>query len=865
MYGTVRDLYFAEKALGHEVGIIDDVSSQYFYGDRYGADGVTPVGTDFGDESDIICWHHAMHEPWLNEPHRNIVMFLHGTPEFNLFTELYGEERALSLIVGAARHNVPKALVTMWARHVPLWEGLFNREVYLIPAWIDLQAFQPSTLKPEPDLIRIAMVDHWRLTREPMGLILGIEWLRKHTQKRIQVDVWGLNEMPSDTWKAVLCWPFEHDIIKLRGNTEDTMKDIYHQADMVVTMSSEETRVVREAYACGVPVVCGHEKLPFTKYSVEPLYAERVAETILRCHQELVNQPQKVRLRLRRYAEKNFDVRVAAREVLNIFKTVVAKHGTPNRPRNLLADGRRKVCSTLETLQALQERLEKRRPVCYLRYGDGQLFLMAGHEGWDYWHHGRPELRQELIEAFQVQDPDYLVACTAGQENEGRMRPGCFARHATDDELQRIVRELAPDRQFHNAVALAYRSAFFANEFIEFLEKCVRNRTVLLIGNEAICSSNLVRQALNVAETFVVPRVDAYDTLTEQRIAEFRAAVGRNELVLSAAGPVSNVLGYRLWKSGWRGAFLDIGSLADGLAGVESHGWIRQQGADYRKPYLAAYARSARVDIVMLTHGQPEVTKRCLEALREHTKADYRLIWVDNGSGDDFVNDVMSVAEKINCVELLRLDNNQGFSKAVNVGLHHSLTKGGADYVVLLNNDVIVTHDWLARLIGVLELSGVGAVGPLTSSGNPQAVDKLREALPELPQLPADASVEQCATLLWDKSHYKAAESNSMLSFFCVLLRQDTVRAIGALDDALFAYGEDNDYTQRLIRAGHKLGLALGVYVHHDHHVTANAMGDGWKEEQSRKAVAYLKQKYAGIPAKENPGPFWKLADLPPA
>jgi hypothetical protein len=222
------------------------------------------------------------------------------------------------------------------------------------------------------------------------------------------------------------------------------------------------------------------------------------------------------------------------------------------------------------------------------------------------------------------------------------------------------------------------------------------------------------------------------------------------------------------------------------------------------------------------------------------------------------------VAEKIGCVELLRLAHNQGFSKAVNVGLHRSLTNGAADYVVLLNNDVIVTHDWLARLIGVLEQDGFGAVGPLTSSGNPQAVDKLREVLTDLPQLPAEADADQCATLLWDKFQYRAVESHSMLSFFCVLMRRDTVRSIGALDDALFAYGEDNDYTQRLIRAGHTLGLALGVYVHHDHHVTANAMGEGWKEEQSKKATAYLKQKYEGIPEKENPGPFWRLAaDLP--
>jgi GT2 family glycosyltransferase len=73
----------------------------------------------------------------------------------------------------------------------------------------------------------------------------------------------------------------------------------------------------------------------------------------------------------------------------------------------------------------------------------------------------------------------------------------------------------------------------------------------------------------------------------------------------------------------------------------------------------------------------------------------------------------------------------------------------------------------------------------------------------------------------------------------------------------MFCYGEDNDYCKRLVRKGHKLGIALGAYVHHDHRVTAASMGDGWVQEQQRKAVEYLKDKWKDIPAEAVVGPAW--------
>ena len=40
----------------------------------------------------------------------------------------------------------------------------------------------------------------------------------------------------------------------------------------------------------------------------------------------------------------------------------------------------------------------------------------------------------------------------------------------------------------------------------------------------------------------------------------------------------ANIIGMRLYKAGWRGTFIDIGSVADAMAGIQSRTWIKMAG-----------------------------------------------------------------------------------------------------------------------------------------------------------------------------------------------------------------------------------------------------------------------------------------------
>jgi GT2 family glycosyltransferase len=559
----------------------------------------------------------------------------------------------------------------------------------------------------------------------------------------------------------------------------------------------------------------------------------------------------RLRENLRNYAEREFDVQRSAKQVIEIFERILDEHGSVNHvPKVCLDDGVRMTQSVDETCELLKVRFASGRPTAYVRFGDGELLFMADklQEGGS--HHNSPELKQELIQAFTFNDPDYLIASAAGLVNEGRMRSDLLARHSYALEYRDIVTQLRPKQTLLNNVALAYKLIFNPQWFVDFVKSITEGKTVVFVGGGRL-DVPLVRKVFNVSGFIPLDDEDAYNTLDQSwgnplkdpsRMAAIEQVVTNGvNLIVCAGGMTAKVIAYRLWSKGMKVNFLDIGAIADCLAGIESRSWIKSVG----KSVVESVSRTffgRRTDIVSVTFHNEEATIACFNSVASNTK-DYRIIWTDNGSGSASVEKVCASIPPCCQYPLLRNNSNEGYTKAANRGLRKALFDKECEFILILNNDVIVPPHWLERLIETLDASGFGFVSPLTSKNNPHAVEHFKQVLPDLPPLEG-MDTTQTSDLLWEKYKTRVLEADNMISMFCCLFKREIVEQIGLMDEHLFIFGEDNDLCMRAKLLGIRFGVALGCYVFHAHRSTANLMGPGWAEAESAKSVEYLHRKW---------------------
>ncbi|HKI18175.1 MAG TPA: glycosyltransferase, partial [Isosphaeraceae bacterium] len=103
--------------------------------------------------------------------------------------------------------------------------------------------------------------------------------------------------------------------------------------------------------------------------------------------------------------------------------------------------------------------------------------------------------------------------------------------------------------------------------------------------------------------------------------------------------------------------------------------------------------------IIVPCFNQREFTHLCLQGLFRYTRAPWELIVVDNGSTDDTAAYLAGVRDATSVqVTVVANATNLGFPAAINQGLQLAC----GEYLVLLNNDVVVTDGWLDQLIALV-------------------------------------------------------------------------------------------------------------------------------------------------------------------
>ncbi|WP_160500195.1 glycosyltransferase [Paenibacillus dendrobii] len=208
-----------------------------------------------------------------------------------------------------------------------------------------------------------------------------------------------------------------------------------------------------------------------------------------------------------------------------------------------------------------------------------------------------------------------------------------------------------------------------------------------------------------------------------------------------------------------------------------------------------------KTSIIILTFNKLEYTKICIESIRKFTPiGTYQLIVVDNLSTDGTRD---WLAEQTDIITIFN-EENVGFPRGCNQGMELST----GDSILLLNNDVVVTENWLTLLNDCLYSSDdIGAVGPVTNSAyGDQEIAASYSTLDEMWSFANN----------YNRIEQPDWEQRLKLIGFCMLIKKEVVDKVGLLDE-VFTPGmcEDSDFSFRLIKSNYKLMLCRNVFIHH--------------------------------------------------
>ena len=203
-----------------------------------------------------------------------------------------------------------------------------------------------------------------------------------------------------------------------------------------------------------------------------------------------------------------------------------------------------------------------------------------------------------------------------------------------------------------------------------------------------------------------------------------------------------------------------------------------------------------KISIIILSYNHPDLMQLTIDSIiKKSFYPNMEIIVVDNNSNTETVN-LLKQYQKYKNVKLIFNKTNTGFAHGNNIGLKAAT----GDYLILLNNDVIVTPGWLSRLIFHLKKHNIGLVGPVTNNiGNEAKIDS-----------------NLANYLAYTSLHWGETLRVNNIAAFCWIMSRDTYRKIGGLDQS-FGRGmfEDDDYCKSVLKLGKKILIADDVFIHH--------------------------------------------------
>ena len=202
------------------------------------------------------------------------------------------------------------------------------------------------------------------------------------------------------------------------------------------------------------------------------------------------------------------------------------------------------------------------------------------------------------------------------------------------------------------------------------------------------------------------------------------------------------------------------------------------------------------VSIIIANYNGLELLKKCLMSLSKIQFTNYEIILVDNNSSDNSVN---YVTKNFPQIILIKLDENKGFAEPNNIA--SKIAKG--EYLLFLNNDTIVTENFLTELLNVIKNNEKIAICQSLLLKPGGEIDSCGDFIDPL------------GVVYSSKTIPKTEQEISSAKGACMLIRKVIFDELNGFDEKFFASFEDVDIGWRSWIKGYEVILSPKSIVYH--------------------------------------------------
>jgi GT2 family glycosyltransferase len=243
------------------------------------------------------------------------------------------------------------------------------------------------------------------------------------------------------------------------------------------------------------------------------------------------------------------------------------------------------------------------------------------------------------------------------------------------------------------------------------------------------------------------------------------------------------------------------------------------------------------VSIVTVNYNKASVTCELIDSLKKITYPNIEVIVVDNASPDERPD---MIKQKHPGIVFVQNPINYGFAAGNNFGIMCARGK----YVLLLNNDTIVTTGFLEPLVDFFEThQNVGALSPkirfyyepdiIQYAGfNPINKHTLRNS--------AIGFKEK------DNGQYQTSYETAFAHGAAMMVPMEVIKQVGMMSYIYFLYYEEADWCERIKRAGYSIWFIHNSLIYHKESVSTGKSSSLKTYYLTRNRIIYMRRNFFG-------------------